>query len=427
MKLIYCIHSVYNPGGMERVLLNKVKYLVEELHWEIKIVTTDQGGRPSFYPFPKEVEFIDLGINYSIDNQRNPLAKILSYFKKKRLHKSRLTEILMHEKADVVVSLYPSESSFIPSIKDGSKKVLELHYCKFFRLQYGRKGLLGLADRFRTWQDERIVRRFDKFVVLTEEDRGYWGELPNIEVIPNAALSLSNERSNVQNKRVLAVGRLDYQKGFDRLVEAWKIVKADAAASGWRLDIFGQGEWKEMLQSRIQEYALSDSMAINAPTQEIIKEYLASSLFVMSSHYEGFPMVMIEAMSCGLPVVSFDFKCGPRDIINDGSNGVWDSKITNTEDLNCHRLGKSNGTFDCEKALEGVSYERVQEDNVNGIIVKDGDIEGLAKAILKLIKYDELRATMSRNAAGVVVRYSEAVVMKKWEDLFKEINNYKDV
>ena len=173
MKLIYCIHSVCNPGGMERVLLNKVTYLVKNYGWDITVVTTDQKGKKSFYPFPKEVRMIDLDINYSDDNSKNVFRKITGYLYRKQLHRKRLSALLEKEKADIVISLYPSESSFIPDIKDGSKKVLELHYCKFFRLQYGRSGLLGMIDKWRTRQDEKIVSRFDKFVVLTNEDRGY--------------------------------------------------------------------------------------------------------------------------------------------------------------------------------------------------------------------------------------------------------------
>ena len=156
---------------MERVLLNKVTYLVEHLHWDVIIVTTDQKGRSPFYPFPKAVRMIDLGIDYADDNVLSPWGKIQGYLRRRKLHRQRLTELLMKERADIVVSLYPSESSFLPEIKDGSRKVLELHFNKFFRLQYNRRGVLGWIDRFRTWQDEHIVRRFDKFVVLTEEDR----------------------------------------------------------------------------------------------------------------------------------------------------------------------------------------------------------------------------------------------------------------
>lgn len=376
MKIIYCTHSTCNPGGMERVLLNKVTYLSQLPGWDVSVVTTDQHQRPPFYPFPEKVRMTDLGINYSDDNDKGVRKKITGYLRKRREHKRKLTALLQKEKADIVVSLYPSESSFIPDIKDGSKKVLELHFCKFFRLQYGRKGLLGWIDKMRTRQDERIVRRFDKFVVLTNEDRGYWGNLSNIEVIPNAAMNLSGHYSNVMHKRVIAVGRLDYQKGFDRLVRAWNIVQRDMAFHDWQLDIFGQGEWREMLQRMIDERGLQNSLHLNQPTKQIGDEYLRSSLLVMSSHYEGFPMVMIEAMACGLPVVSFDFKCGPKDIIRDGENGL---------------------------------------------VVTDSDIEGLAEAMMEIMDDEDYRKMLSQNARKVVTTYSEEIVMGQWIALFESL------
>lgn len=376
MKLVYCIHSIYNPGGMERVLWNKVVYWTRHADWEVVIVTTDQHDRPPFYPFPEQVRRIDLGINYSEDNTKSPLGKIAGYLRRRRLHKRRLTELLMRERADVVVSLYPSESSFIPDIQDGSRKVLELHYCKFFRLQYGRKGLLGAIDRWRTRQDERIVRRFDKFIVLTCEDQTYWGALPNLEVIPNAAMHLTDHFSDGSARRVIAVGRLDYQKGFDRLIRAWDLVQRSGRFADWRLDIFGQGEWHDMLQAMIDERGLAATTRLCRPTSQIGDEYARSSLHVMTSHYEGFGMVIVEAMACGLPSVSFDCKCGPKDIIRPGENGL---------------------------------------------LVRDGDEEGLAQALMTLMEDDVLRMRMSQRAREVVKSYSEEAVMARWMRLFTSI------
>lgn len=376
MKLIYCTHSTYNPGGMERVLLNKVTYLSQLPGWKVAVVTTDQNQRPPFYPFPEKVRMTNLGINYSEDNEKGAWKKITGYLRKRKEHKRKLTALLLKEKPDIVVSLYPSESSFIPDIKDGSKKVLELHYCKFFRLQYGRRGLLGWIDKLRTRQDEQIVRRFDKFVVLTNEDRGYWGNLPNIEVIPNAAMHVSDAYSDVMNKRVIAVGRLDYQKGFDRLIQAWQLVQHTGKFTDWKLDIFGQGEWQEMLQQMIDKAGLQDSLQIHQPTKQIGEEYVKSDMLVMSSNYEGFPMVMIEAMACGLPVVSFDYKCGPKDIIQSG---------------------------------------------INGLLVPNGDIQALADAMMKVMEDEAYRKMLSLNARKVVDTYSEEAVMSQWIRLFTSI------
>lgn len=370
MKLIYCMASVYNPGGMERVLLNKLRGWVER-GYETMLVTTDQHGRPPFYEFPQEVKMVDLGINYTDDLGRNPILQTLSFLRKRKKHREALTELLMRERPDIVVSLFPSESSFIPDIQDGSLKMLELHFNKLFRLQYNRKGLLGLADRIRTKQDEKLVRKFDNFIVLTRQDAEMWGNLPNLSVMPNAAVTMPHIEHKPGNHRVIAVGRLDYQKGFDRLLDAWALIPAELRKF-WHLDIFGQGEWEEKLKQQIVTLGISESAAVNKPTDKIFDEYAASDFLVMTSHYEGFPMVMIEAMACGVPTVCFDFLCGPRDIIANG---------------------------------------------INGIVVPEGDLQALATAMQQLMERPEQLQHLSDQAKRISEEYSQEVIMKRW-DLF---------
>lgn len=287
-----------------------------------------------------------------------------------------LTALLKQEKPDITVSMFCNEVSFLTNIKDGSRKVLEIHFSKYKRLQYGRKGLWRLADRWFSIQEEKWVKRFDKFVVLTKEDQGYWGDLPNITVIPNALPETEGEPADMHSHRVLAVGRLDYQKGFERLVEAWEEVKKDKIFNDWRLDIFGKGECQDMLQQMIDERDLQDCLFLNQPTTAILDEYKKSSLLVMSSRYEGFPMVLLEAMSAGLPVVSFDCKCGPKDMIQDGRNGL---------------------------------------------LVKEGDISGLANAMKRMMAEVNFRICLSKEARKVSEYYSETIVMQQWKDLFETI------
>ena len=356
------------------MLLNKVRYFVDEKGWDVTVVTTDQHDRPSFYPFPEGVKMIDLGINYSDDNGKPFAKKLLGYLKRRRLHAKKFKALLRELRPDVVDCFYPGECSFVPSIKDGSKKVMELHQSKLFHIQYNRSGLMGLADKVRARMDERLVRRFDRFVVLTQEDRDLWGEIPGIKVIPNAANFIAEKYSDCSATRVIAVGRLDYQKGFDRLIHVWE--KVHKQMPDWRLDIFGQGEWREMLQNMIDERGLKDVVKLNNPIKNIEDEYVDSSIIVMTSNYEGFGMVLVEAMSCGVPAVSFDCKCGPEEIIS-------------------------------------------QHDG--GLVVKNGDIEGMAEAIVRLMKDDELRKRMGESAKRVVETYSEERVMGLWVNLFEEI------
>ena len=375
MKIVYCHRCIYNPGGMERVMLAKIAWLVRN-GYEVSIVTTDQKGLPPFFPVPEGVRMTDLGINYADDNDKGPLVKIFGFLWRRRLHRKRLTDYLMRERPDITVSLYPCESSFIPHIKDGSKKILELHYNKFFRFQYGRSGILGVIDRLRSRSDEKLVRKFDKFVVLTEEDASYWGDLPNLEVIPNAALMQAPAEAKISgSRRVIAVGRLDFQKGFDRLIKAWALIPEEAR-KGWRLDIFGQGEWLRMLDDLIVSEGVQDSARINPPTKDIAREYLSSAFLAMSSHWEGLPMVLIEAMALGLPAVCFDFKCGPKDIIREG---------------------------------------------VNGLLAPEGDIPALARAMQRAMDDPALLERMSSDALRIREKYSEQAIMAKWENCFKSV------
>ena len=384
MKLLLTTHSLANPGGMERVLVNKITWLKKHTDWEILVVTTDQMGRDLFYPVPEGIRLVDLGINYSEDNGKGFAATVLGDLRRRRLHRKRLEELLMKERPDIVDCQYPGECGFVPALKDGSRKVMELHQSKLFHYQYNRSGLMGLADRYRAWADERLVRKFDRFVVLTEEDAAMWGDIPGMRVIPNAAKNLgapvirtyeSGTADSIEDrKRVIAVGRLDYQKGFDRLIDAWGIVQKDGRFADWRLDIFGQGEWREMLERKIENLGIEKSAGLNVPVKNIAAEYGRSSMLVMSSHYEGFPMVMVEAMSLGLPVVTFDYKCGPKDIIDHGKNGL---------------------------------------------MVKEGDIQGLADAMMSLMASPGTLGQMSVEARKVTEKYSEDKVMGMWVRLYE--------
>ncbi|MDR1743991.1 MAG: glycosyltransferase family 4 protein [Dysgonamonadaceae bacterium] len=373
MKLIYCIAGLRRSGGMERVLTNKANDLAGQ-GLDVMVVTTDQCGEPNYFPLSDKVRTIDLGINYEANNGAGLLNKLFFYPFKQYRHRKKLSRLLKAEKADVVISMFDNEVSFLPTINDGSRKIVEIHFSRFKRLQYGRRGLWRIIDQYRSRMDLKIVRNYDRFVVLTEEDKGYWGKLPNIIVIPNARTFNPSQTALLDDKRVIAVGRYNYQKGFDDLIAAWSRVYPKHP--DWQLHIFGDGELRTTLQQQIDDKGLGEVVKLQQSVKNIGDEYLKSSVLAMSSRYEGLPMALLEGQAYGLPIVSYTCKCGPRDIVTDGKDGF---------------------------------------------LVPEGDTDALADRIVKLMDDEVLRKQMGREARKNSERFSVEKVMKMWLELFKRV------
>ena len=373
MKILYCIAGTRHSGGMERVLANKANWLVQH-GYEVMIVTTDQQGEPPFFALDKRISCYDLGIGYEENNGKSFLNKLIHYPIKQFKHKKRLNTLLQQLKPDITVSMMCNDVSFLPKMKDGSKKILEIHFSKYKRLQYGRKGIWRIADIYRSKQEEKQVRRFHRFVVLTDEDKGYWGNLPNIEVIPNARTYNPPTTAMLNTKRVIAVGRYTHQKGFERLIEAWNLICRQHP--DWHLDIIGDGEDRPKLQEHIDQHNIESHITLCPPTKNMDAVYQGASIVAMSSRYEGLPMILLEAQVYGLPIVSFACKCGPADVVTDG---------------------------------------------VDGFLVPEGDVESLASKLTTVIEDDALRQQMGRAARIASERYAEGVVMKKWIELFERV------
>ena len=373
MRIVYCIPATSNSGGMERVLARKVNYLVGQGH-ELIIITTDQKGAQPFFSLEGSVKQYDLGINYDENNGQGILAKLLAYPKKKRLHRQRLSELLGQLRADIVVSMFGDDSTLLPQMKDGSRKVLEYHFSKLKRLQYGRTGLWRLVDILRTKLDERTVRPYDSFVVLTEEDAGYWGALPNIRVIPNPLPFVSDETSPCTSHKVIAVGRYDFQKNFSKLLDLWGRIAP--AYPDWSLEIYGDGALRPELEQQVNRLGLSSSVTLVKPTHQMKEVYQSASIYAMTSRYEGLPMVLIEAQHMGLPIVSFACPCGPKDVLHPGEDGY---------------------------------------------LISQGDDEGFLAALRQLMDSEAERVRMGTNARKASARYEVDAVMGQWLDLFSSL------
>lgn len=381
MKIVYCITDCSNSGGMERIICIKANYLVEVMGYDVTIITADKKTNSLFYKFSDKIKFINLDVNYfELEVFSFPVRQV-KQIKKRQIHKKRLSQVLISEYADIVISTYTHEFTILPQIKDGSKKIAEIHFSENHnRIQnQNRSGIeeyvsLLTHDVFK----RRYIKYYDKFVVLTQADKRNWEKISvsNLVQIYNILPFYPEKSSQLENKRILSVGRYVDQKGYDLLIEAWALVAHKHA--DWHLDIFGSGEEHDNLVALIKERKLENSLTLHSPTHDIEKEYLDSSIYVLSSRYEGFGMVLVEAMACGLPCISFDCPQGPSEII---------------------------------------------ADRIDGLLAENGNIQDLADKLELLINDKDLRIGMGNKARQNIRRFAPDEIMKEWDNLFQSLLN----
>ena len=364
-------------GGVERVLTLKANYFVEHFDYDITIITTDGQNKQNFFPLSDKVHVVNLNINFEQLWNRSFLIRVYLYLCKQKRFKKLLTTELNNIKPDITVSLLRREINFINSIKDGSKKIGEIHinrafYRNFtpnrsnlFRHIFSKYWMHGLVDK---------VKKLDRFVVLTEYDRQAWQDVPSVDVIPNPLPFYPKVLTYSRPKRVLVVGRYFDEKGYDLLLKAWSFVEKQNRE--WVLDIYGDGS-TSYYERMITTLSLDRSRCrLHGCEADIQRVYLKSSFLVCSSRFEGFGMGIIEAMACGLPVVAFDCLWGPRSIISNGEDGI---------------------------------------------LVENGNVKRLADAILMLMNCPEKITVMGRKAHENVLRFDIERIAEKWKKLFDSL------
>ena len=378
LKLVYVTPALYMAGGVERVLTLKANYFAEHFGYDITIILTERRDKPLFYPLSDKIKVINLDINFEELWYCSFIKKVLVYLKKQRQYKKLLTAELMRIRPDITISLLRREINFINEIHDGSEKIGELHVNRANYRNFKTEDANWLKNLFaRFWSHGLVnhLKKLDKLVVLTEKDREAWGELDNVVSIPNPLSFVPSSASRLTEKRIICVARYSHEKGIDLLLTAWKEVESQI--DDWRLDVFGEGE-RFPYEQLIDNLGIDRARcALNGRTTDVEKEYCDSSIFVLSSRFEGFGMVIVEAMACGLPVVAFDCPWGPQAIISDGEDGL---------------------------------------------LVENGNPSALAQGLIALMKDDGKRKIMSEAALRNVQRFQIEHIAQQWKKLFVEIS-----
>lgn len=389
MRILYCIPHLYNSGGMERVLTQKVNWLAAHTEHEITILTTEpapEGAKKIWFPLDERVKAVILPVNFNADYNKPLPAKWWSHMDRMWLYKACLADYIRANKIDLCISLGGKEIAFLHKLP--CRTIAEMHFAMDQRRQLieaNHKSLFwSLLGRIRTWQLVQAVKPLERLVVLTEADKQEWQKAGcrNVTVIPNPC-ALSNAQCTMHNaqkaKTVLAVGRLHEQKGFDMLLQAWQAIEKKYPE--WTLRIVGEGPQRAELEMQMKSLQLQHVTFVGRAA-DVTKEYAEASLFVLSSRYEGLPLALIEAMWSGVSCVAFDCPQGPAELLADG----------------------------------------------RGWLVPASDVEKLAEQILYAIAHpDEAQDRAQKAQAYAQATYSEEIIMPRWVEIINAqftIHNY---
>ena len=307
--------NLSNAGGTERVSTSVANALVEK-GYNVLMLNLWEGDKP----------FFDLASNIK-NTQLYP--KRVSFSKQYLQTVFKLRNFLKDNKVNTLIVVESMLSLFSLPARIG----LNINHITWEHFNYN--VTLGQGGRALSRHLSRLFS--NKIVTLTEADKKIWEKktFGNAEIIAIANPSpypISQHLPSQANKTVLAVGRFTYQKGFDLLIQAWKLVKNEPHFSEWKLNIVGDGEERQDLDDKIEQYDLESTVRLFPFSNNINKFYLEASLYCMSSRFEGLPMVLIEAQSFGLPIVSFDCDTGPSEIIENNKSGFL-CKKENIQDL----------------------------------------------------------------------------------------------
>ncbi len=357
MQIIFLLHDIHFGGGGERVTVNMANQLVGK-GYLVTIVSLSRSKPSNIFSIDNRVAMEYL--NFNFENGFNIPQKIASVYEVRKYFR----QYAYDDKTVILgIGTYPS---FLLTMLTKNKKLKTIgcQHSTYAAVKY-------------VWTLLRKIffHRLDAFVSLSEQDLPKLKKInKNSYVIPNSVSLFPEKPALLENKIILSIGRMDYNKGYDLLLDVFE--KLTLLHPDWSLRIVGDGPLKKKIISRVETSDLKDRVEIFPPTNQIINHYLQASIYLMTSRTEGLGMVLLEAQACGLPIVSFDCETGPSDIVID---------------------------------------------NKNGFLVECFNIERIVQRIALLCSDYDLRVKFGKRAIEDVRKFRPEAINSKWESLFEEL------
>lgn len=349
-KIAIVIPNITNKAGTERAVANLANILTCQGHNVcILSIASETGNCP--YELHSSIEIIHLNLPFkssSISFVINHYSKIFRETK----------QIISSKKIDIIIGTYTLINlllTFLP-------KHIQTIGCEHFN--YAASGKIqNILKRL-------FYQKLNAVVLLTERDKNQYFFLKNAYVIPNSLSFTPKSKSICETHKIITLGRLTYQKGFDLLIDVINLIKTEIG--DWKVEIYGSGKDKTLLEEKIRKYSLNNIVFIKPTVSDVESVYNSSSIYVSTSRFEGLPMTLLEAQSCGIPCVVYDCPCGPAEII---------------------------------------------EDNITGFVIPLFNKEVFADKLLQLMYNEELRKKLGKKAVFESRRYSTDSVSILWENL----------
>jgi glycosyltransferase involved in cell wall biosynthesis len=361
MRLLYLVPKIKNPGGVARVLSIKANYFVEHLGYEVHILSQNEENDLPFYDFNSDIVFHNIILK----------GNLFSFF---NAFQKQINQKIKAINPDVILVADNGLKAFIfPFVaKTKTPIVFESHGSKFIeeerqKTNFLSKSLQKVKYRFKDFG----ARKFTKIVALSDENLKEWNA-KNGFVIPNPSWIKNKKTSTLQHKKVIAIARNSYEKGLDRLLLIWKEI--GQKYPDWTLYIYTDDV--DSLEKEAIRLEIESGINYLHFVKNIKEKYLKTSIYLMTSRTEGFPMVLLEAMASGLPCIAYDCPTGPRVIIRNAENGF---------------------------------------------LIPDGNLQMYIEKLSFLIENEEVRLKFGADAIETSKNYSVEKVMEQWKEFLENL------